>query len=40
MDPEIEVTCNRDLNAFHLNAHHVSYLVKSEVNSKGSSSCV
>ena len=32
---EIEVTCHRDLNAFQSNAHHVSYLAKSEVDSKG-----
>ena len=35
MDPEIEVTCHRDLNAFQSNAHHMSYLTKSEVDSKG-----
>ena len=35
MDPEIEVTCHRNLNAFQLNAHHVSYLAKSEVDSTG-----
>ena len=31
----IEVTCHRDFNAFQSNAHHVSYLTKSEVDSKG-----
>ena len=36
MDPEIKVICHRKLlNAFQSNAHHVSYLAKSEVDSTG-----
>ena len=35
MDPEIKVTCHRTFNATQSNAHHVSYLAKSEVDSKG-----
>ena len=31
----IEVTCHRDFNAFQSNAHHMSYLTKSEVDSEG-----
>ena len=34
-DPQIKVNCHRDFNAFQSNAHHVSYLAKSEVDSKG-----
>ena len=40
LDPEIKVTCRRKVDAFQPNAHHVSYLEKSEVDSQGvSSSC-
>ena len=35
MDPEIKVTCHRTFNASLSNAHHVSYLSKSKVDSKG-----
>ena len=35
MNLEIKVTCHRTFNAPHSNAHHVSYLAKSEVDSKG-----
>ena len=30
-----KVTCHRPFNKSHSNAHHVSYLAKSEVDSKG-----
>ena len=33
IDPEINVTCHRTFNASQSNAHHVSYLAKSEVDS-------
>ena len=35
MDSEIKVTCHRTFNASQSNAHHVSFLAKSEVDSKG-----
>ena len=35
LDPEMKVTCQRKVNAFQSNAHHVSYFAKSEVDSKG-----
>ena len=35
MGPEIKVTCHRDLNAFQSNAKYVSFLTKSEEESKG-----
>ena len=35
MGPEIKVNCHRTLNASKTNAHHVSYLAKSEVDIKG-----
>ena len=35
MDLEIKVTYHRTFNASQSNAHHVSYLAKSEVDSKG-----
>ena len=31
----MKVTCSRTVNAFQSNAHHVSYLAKSEVDNKG-----
>ena len=34
-DLEMKVTCPRTVNAFQSNAHHVSYLAKSEVDNKG-----
>ena len=35
MDPEIKATCHRTFNASQSNTHHVSYLAKSGVDSKG-----
>ena len=35
LDPRLKVTCQRKVNAFQSNTHHVSYLAKSEVDSKG-----
>ena len=35
VDPEIKETCHGTFNASQSNAHHVSYLAKSEVDGKG-----
>ena len=35
LDPAIKITCRKGVGAFPSKAHNVSYLAKSEVNSKG-----
>ena len=35
MDPQNKATCHRTFNTSHSDANHVSYLAKSEVDSKG-----